>query len=190
MHQLVYPFNKKWLSTHDVQGSMLESPLNNGPFLSKQCECVYCVHGYLSQSSVNMSIVYTVISPTVWMCPLYTWLSLPQQCECVHCTHIHFSIAVWMSAVYVAVSSTIVWMCPVHTWLSFPPQYGPVKVYMSVSLIAMWTGHCPSGHLFSMALWMCPLHTWPFFPPTRFPKERPNLLPPGFFHGTFEWLLN
>lgn len=156
----------------NVQGSMLESSLT-------------MVH--FSQSSVNVSTVYMAISlRAVWICPLYTQLSLPQ-CECVHCIHgylshssvnvctvhthpfLHSSVnvccicgclfhnSVNVSSAYLAIFPTTVWSCQsIYVCLSHSNVNWPL----------------PKWYLFSMTLWMCPLHTWPFFPPTRFPKEK------------------
>lgn len=144
MHQLVYPFNKKWLSTHECARFHAREFTNNGPFLSKQCECVHCIHGYLSHSSVNVCTVHThpFLHSSVNVCCI---------CGCL------FHNSVNVSSAYLAIFPTTVWSCQsIYVCLSHSNVNWPL----------------PKWYLFSMTLWMCPLHTWPFFPPTRFPKEK------------------
>ena len=108
------------------------------------CYRVKWVMFRLSHSSTNVSTVYTLIFPmAVWMCPLYTWLSLSWQCECVHCIHSYLSHSnVNVSTVYTLVFSMVVRMCPLYTRVSLLWQCECI--------------HCIHSYLSPTAVWMCP----------------------------------
>lgn len=135
----------------------------------------------LSHSSTNVSTVYTPIFPmAVWMCPLYTWLSLSWQCECVHCIHSYLShSSVNVSTVYTPVFPTVVWTCPLYTQLSLSWQCECVHcihtclfhggtnvstVYMGVSLMAVWMYPLYTQLSLSHSSVNVSMHTWLSFP--------------------------